>query len=105
MVRHFQPQTGLQELYGGAQVYMPTVEMHSIYQEAGYDPRKVVKALVKYFFPGMLSTHAAFNESFSKEKKKKLNPTITHAIEGKTFQCFTFGNYCLSLLYIKFISV
>ena len=91
MSRHFQPKTGLQELYGGAGVYIPTVEMHSIYQTAGYDPRKVVKELGKYFFPeSMLSTHVAFNESFSKEKKKKLNPKITHAIEGKTFQCFTF---------------
>ena len=107
MGRHFQPQIGLQELYGGAGVYIPT----KWYQKAGYDPRKVVKELMKYFFPGVLSTHVAFNESFSREKKKKLNSKITHAIEGKTFQCFTFtynllfDNYCLSLLYIKFISV
>ena len=75
---------GFQELYTGSGLYISCVEFHSIIDLSGFDPKKIVGKLTRYFFPEkMLATYSPYDEDRSAKKAKKLNQRITHCIEGK----------------------
>ena len=83
MTPHFLSKPSFQELYTGCGIYISNVEFHNILTTCGYDPKKIIGNLIKYYFDErMLATHSPFCEDRSSKKSKKLDGRITHAIEG-----------------------
>lgn len=80
----FSPGNGKQELYTGAGVYVPCVELHHIHDRAGFNPADIITSMMSLLFTQEeLATSVPFRENGSKTKGKVLQQQILHAIIGK----------------------